>query len=533
MLTSISKQPLKGSGAQNSDGGGLADDGSSDTTPTTDQQAGTDSIQTQVDKNTASSPVESGSDAAKISDAKLDPQSGAVATTSDNNMGTGKAQQSAGDTDTSKANAKKTPSTSEVVSNESHQASTVQVQISAFIVPPVETSAVDKPTATAGSAKQTNTNQNADQDLALSGVAQTETTSAATGDGTELHAAHSGKGSAGPIVLAALQKPSSDSGLFAPQLNSKAASDAAPAASGDKAAGTTTVADSTNTAQAGLASSISTWMDNLPANAGMSRVDQRSNHPELASAANGSNSSTGSVTGTSKAGKADGSGTNGAGTQASSTNGVTPLHSQIAAVQRSIVEASGAETRVMPTMVGAPHAESRNFSGASNPSTVAQTGTLAANGTDGEEQELPNGMASVGMSGISAARLVQTMGSSEMRMGMHSSEFGNISIRTSVSQQQIQAQISVDHSGLGSALSTHINAVQSKLGSEYGLNANIQLNQNGASPSGERDGSQQQQSRAADRPSALQEAPTTQQTDLAMPAVAVSAGSNYRLDIRA
>jgi hypothetical protein len=239
------------------------------------------------------------------------------------------------------------------------------------------------------------------------------------------------------------------------------------------------------------------------------------------------------VTGTSKAGKADGSATNDAGTQGNSTNGVTTQHNQIAAVQRSIVESSGAETRVMQTMVGAPHAESRNFSGASNPSTVAQTGTLTTNGTDGEDQELTNGTASAGMSGISTARLMQTMGSSEMRMGMHSSEFGNISIRTSVSQQQIQAQISVDHSGLGSALSGHINSIQSKLGSDYGLNANIQLNQSGASFSSDRNGSQQQQARAADRPTASPDAPATQQTDLVMPAVAIGAGGNYRLDIRA
>src|SRR5580658_3065506 len=64
---------------------------------------------------------------------------------------------------------------------------------------------------------------------------------------------------------------------------------------------------------------------------------------------------------------------------------------------------------------------------------------------------------------------------------MHSSEFGDISIRTSVSQQQMLAQISLDHSELSQAISDHISAVQSKLGSDYGLHASIEINNHGSS----------------------------------------------------
>ena len=39
-----------------------------------------------------------------------------------------------------------------------------------------------------------------------------------------------------------------------------------------------------------------------------------------------------------------------------------------------------------------------------------------------------------------------------MRVGMHSTEFGDISIRTTLSQQQMLAQISLDHSDLGPTL---------------------------------------------------------------------------------
>ncbi len=80
---------------------------------------------------------------------------------------------------------------------------------------------------------------------------------------------------------------------------------------------------------------------------------------------------------------------------------------------------------------------------------------------------------------------------------MHSSEFGDISIRTSVAQQQMQTQISVDHGELGNALSAHIPNMQTKLGSEYGLHATIEVNQSGASFSSDGDRSQQHQQQAA------------------------------------
>ena len=67
-----------------------------------------------------------------------------------------------------------------------------------------------------------------------------------------------------------------------------------------------------------------------------------------------------------------------------------------------------------------------------------------------------------GTSVINSARLVQSISETEMRLGMHSAEFGDISIRTSVSQQQMQAQISVDHDELGNAISAHIPVTSDK-----------------------------------------------------------------------
>jgi hypothetical protein len=100
----------------------------------------------------------------------------------------------------------------------------------------------------------------------------------------------------------------------------------------------------------------------------------------------------------------------------------------------------------------------------------------------GSEPLIP--AASVGASGINAARVIQSMSGTEMRVGMHSNEFGEISIRTTLSQLQLQTSISVNHSELGNAIATHIPAMQAKLGSEHGIQASIEVSQTGSSLSG-------------------------------------------------
>ena len=95
-----------------------------------------------------------------------------------------------------------------------------------------------------------------------------------------------------------------------------------------------------------------------------------------------------------------------------------------------------------------------------------------------------NGGGWTGTQGMSTAKLIQTMSETEMRVGMHSNEFGDISIRTSVSQQQVRAQILVDHSELGKAISAHLLSVQTKLGEDFGLHAKIVVNETAGSLSG-------------------------------------------------
>ena len=91
----------------------------------------------------------------------------------------------------------------------------------------------------------------------------------------------------------------------------------------------------------------------------------------------------------------------------------------------------------------------------------------------------------------SSAQLIQSAGQTEMRLGMRSAEFGNISISTSVSHQAISAQISLDHSELGRALAVHLPAIDEKLGSAYGLHARVEVrDESAASRSAADSGSQ-------------------------------------------
>jgi flagellar hook-length control protein FliK len=144
-----------------------------------------------------------------------------------------------------------------------------------------------------------------------------------------------------------------------------------------------------------------------------------------------------------------------------------------------------------------------------------------------------NAAGSGATSGINTARLIQSMSETEMRVGMHSTEFGDISIRTMVSQQQMQAQISVDHSELSNAISAHIPSIQTKLDNQYGLHASIEVSQGGASFSGERGQSSPKDQRAFTPSVQLEGTAPALEIDrmvLRVPSVAVVSD---RLDIRA
>jgi hypothetical protein len=126
------------------------------------------------------------------------------------------------------------------------------------------------------------------------------------------------------------------------------------------------------------------------------------------------------------------------------------------------------------------------------------------------------------------------MNGTEMRVGLRSTEFGDISIRTSVSQQQMLAQISLDHSDLSSALSAHVSSAQTKLGQESGLQTVIEIHNQGSTLSGGSEHSSQGEQRAF--ASSARHESDANHVDIekgSNPGMLVTTGNGHSLDIQA
>jgi hypothetical protein len=201
----------------------------------------------------------------------------------------------------------------------------------------------------------------------------------------------------------------------------------------------------------------------------------------------------------------------------------TPVASQPASSTSKAADAGSSQLQPFVTQATAHEA------------TVSHSRSGATADAPRPSDESPSAQAaeSTAASGINTARLIQNMSETEMHVGMHSAEFGEISIRTSVSQQQMIAQISVDHGDLGRAISAHIPAMQEKLGGETGLRALVEVSQSGMSFSGERGNSSQKEQKtyaAAAATATISLPAETEQQGLR--AITTAAGG-YRLDIRA
>jgi len=140
---------------------------------------------------------------------------------------------------------------------------------------------------------------------------------------------------------------------------------------------------------------------------------------------------------------------------------------------------------------------------------------------------------------IYTSKLTQILGQSEIRIGIRSSEFGNICISTSSTRELISTQIALDHSELAKTLTTHLLEMQGKWNADQAVDFRIGLNGqttgvsgamlNGAA--GESHGDQEQSHRSYAGNAVRAHIGRQSSTDIA----AVSAGEsglNTRLDIR-
>ena len=82
---------------------------------------------------------------------------------------------------------------------------------------------------------------------------------------------------------------------------------------------------------------------------------------------------------------------------------------------------------------------------------------------------------------INTAKLIHVMGQSEIRVGMSSAEFGNISISTLTTRDMTSAVIALDHSELAKVIATHLPEMQARLGGVLPANVRIDTNSAGSS----------------------------------------------------
>ncbi len=234
-------------------------------------------------------------------------------------------------------------------------------------------------------------------------------------------------------------------------------------------------------------------------------------------------------------GKGAVSGPSAASSQGAQKGGQASQSSRADPSKPATVTASGPDSSAvqLPVQTVAMHVASHETAATPHmPTSVSDSGRTA------KAPEVPAMIHTAGdepvmSSGINGAKVIQAMGGSEMRVGMHSTEFGDISIRTTISQQQMVAQISLSHNDLSQAISAHVATVQAKLGEDYGLHASIEINNQTPSFSSDAGSSSQQEQRSfagSSRPSSVA-IPTMHDSGIGLGMMG-SVGEQYGLDIR-
>ena len=248
-----------------------------------------------------------------------------------------------------------------------------------------------------------------------------------------------------------------------------------------------------------------------------------------ANAAGTRNSDTPTPTDTAKVKTTDAAGTASDGSLHNTQNNSQPAqHSQADSsqpVMPKAMESGAAQVQPVPTSVASHDAAATTNSLQSGSQQALEHSDTSASALDRDEV--------TAATGIQTAKLVQTMSETEMRVGLNSNEFGAISIRTSVSQQQMLAQISLDHTGLSQAISAHVSSMQTKLGNDYGLDTLIQVNHQGTSMTDDQ-GSQPREQRAFVPSPPAEGAAVPAEPDVGATAGGLAGTNNgCRLDIRA
>lgn len=221
---------------------------------------------------------------------------------------------------------------------------------------------------------------------------------------------------------------------------------------------------------------------------------------------------------------------NSSNSSATSSTNTSPAAAHGQTNSSTVAAASGKAADPAPAITATVHAAPRD---------AAQTGASADRTQSRPTADVHSGDAlsqvdnTAATSAINTSKLIQNMSETEMRVGLRSAEFGDISIRTMVSQQQMQAQISVDHSDLGHAIAAHLPLVQAKLVNDYGLHASIEVSQSGMSFSGERGNTPQRERQSGSASLRNDISAVTNEPEPIVARAAAVAGDGYRLSIQA
>jgi hypothetical protein len=264
---------------------------------------------------------------------------------------------------------------------------------------------------------------------------------------------------------------------------------------------------------------------------------QAGNHPATdAGSSGGDNTDNPANTSaiSSKTGKPEADGNNSVTSTASSNSQTSvPARGQITAEQSVSVQAKGLDINVSSAQTPTLHGVAND----SGPKTSGETGSAGVRTAEASADDLPHVSEPAGSDtayGINSSRLIPTMGQTEMQVGMRSTEFGEISIRASISQQQMLAQISVNHSELSQAMMAHLASVQTKLGNDYGLQSSISVRHQGAATASYGGQSSQREQQAWARQNrAFNKSQQSSPGAPVQPLPSAAVDAAYRLDIQA
>ncbi len=95
---------------------------------------------------------------------------------------------------------------------------------------------------------------------------------------------------------------------------------------------------------------------------------------------------------------------------------------------------------------------------------------------------------------LQSARLVQTASRSEMRIDLHSQDFGPISVHSTLKRDFVSTQITLQDTQLSTALTTHVQEMEQKVAKDHGFRSTVSVI---AQDSGTSSSNQQQQEKSS------------------------------------